>query len=223
MDAVDPLRALLADAWPLFGLEVRSERLLLRVPTDAELLDLMALARAGIHGEDEMPFAQPWSIQSSPDFERGYMAYHWASRSGWTAEAWELGLGVWTGDGEPRGMQSVGARGFATYRTIHTGSWLGRPHQGHGYGREMRAAVLGFAFDGLGARAAETEAFADNAASNAVSRGLGYVENGIGELAPQGEPRIIQRFRMTEAVWHSRPRPSLTIVGLDACRELFGA
>jgi hypothetical protein len=28
---------------------------------------------------------------------------------------------------------------------------------------------------------------------------------------------------MTDDVWRARPRPPLTIEGLDACRELFGA
>ncbi len=98
-----------------------------------------------------------------------------------------------------------------------------RPFQGDGYGKEMRSAVLSFAFDGLGARAAETEAFLDNAQSNGVSHSLGYAENGTGTLAPAGVPRDTQRFRMTEAMWRSRPRPPVTIVGLDACRERFGA
>ena len=73
-------------------------------------------------------------------------------------------------DGVPIGSQSILAEDFATFRMVHTGSWLGRAYQGRGFGKEMRAAVLAFAFDGLGARRAETEAFADNAASNAVTR-----------------------------------------------------
>ena len=94
-------------------------------------------------------------------------------------------------------MQALHARGFATQRTVDTGSWLGQDFQGRGFGKEMRAALLALAFDGLGARVAETEAFLDNAASNAVSRSLGYEENGFGSLAPEGVPRETQRFRMT--------------------------
>ncbi len=120
-------------------------------------------------------------------------------------------------------MQGVDARDFAHLRTVATGSWLSQTVQRQGYGREMRAAVLGFAFDGLEARLATTEAFLDNPASNAVSRSLGYEENGFGQLSPHGIPRQTQRFRMTEAVWRSRPRPPLEIIGLDACRDWFGA
>ena len=109
------------------------------------------------------------------------------------------------------------------HRTVDTGSWITRDWQGWGLGKEMREAVLAFAFDGLGARVATSEAFLDNAASNGVSRSVGYEDNGRGALAPQGVSRETQRFRMTEEGWRSRPRPPIEIEGLDACREMFGA
>lgn len=139
----------------------------------------MDLARAGIHPSGEMPFGVAWSILPSPAFERGYLAYHWANRSSWSAGDWELGLAA-SLDGVLIGMQGMHARQFATMRTVNTGSWVGRAHQGHGHGKAMRAAMLSLAFDGLGALHAETEAFLDNTASNAVSRSLGYAENGMG-------------------------------------------
>jgi RimJ/RimL family protein N-acetyltransferase len=212
----------LADVWPLFGLRLRSERLVLRLPTDAELLELIALAKAGIHPPDEMPFGVAWSTIPSPTFERQFLQHHWSIRGAWSPEQWVLNL-IAELDGVPVGSQSVRGNAFAIHRTIDTGSWLGRAYQGRGLGKEMRAAVLGFAFDGLGARVAETSAFLDNAASNAVSRSLGYVENGVGSLAPEGVARPTQKFRMTVEDWRARPRPALTIDGLDACRELFGA
>ena len=212
----------LADVWPLYGLRLRTERLVLRLPTEIELVALMDLARAGIHPPDEMPFGVAWSTLPSPEFERGFLRYHWGIRAGWTPADWELGL-MTELDGRPIGSQSVGAKEFAIHRTVATGSWLGRDFQGHGFGKEMRAAILGFAFDGLGARFAETSALLDNAPSNAVSRGLGYEENGRGSLAPNGVARETQQFRMSAEIWRSRPRPPLTIEGLDACREMFGA
>lgn len=215
-------RTELAQAFPLFGLRLRSERLELRLPTDDELLQLMDVARSGIHPPGEMPFGVAWSTMPSPAFERGYLAYHWANRSGWSADDWELGLAVWS-DGRPIGMQGMHARRFAALRTVGTGSWLALDVQGQGYGKEMRAAMLTLAFDGLGAMVAETEAFTDNAASAGVSRALGYEENGMGGLAPEGVLRETQRFRMTVERWRSRPRPPVDIEGLDACREMFGA
>ena len=80
----------------------------------------------------------------------------------------------------------------------------------------MRAAVLGFAFDGLGAQVAETSAFLDNAASNGVSRALGYEENGFGSLAPRGcrpgHPEIPDDRRGLAVA----AAPALAIEGLDA-------
>jgi len=152
-DASDP--ATLAAAWPLFALRIHSERLVLRLPTDDDLVRLMAVARAGIHPEGEMPFGVAWSTAPSPAFERGFMQHHWGMRAGWSPEAWQLNLLI-ERDGQPIGSQSVHAERFAVMRTVDTGSWLGREHQGQGYGREMRAAALTLAFDGLGARVALT-------------------------------------------------------------------
>ena len=47
--------------WPLFALRIRTERLVLRLPTERDLLALIALARAGIHPAGEMPFGVAWS------------------------------------------------------------------------------------------------------------------------------------------------------------------
>jgi RimJ/RimL family protein N-acetyltransferase len=207
--------------WPLFALRLRSERLVLRLPTDDDLVDLLAVAKAGIHPAGEMPFGVAWSTVPSPAFEPRFMAHHWEKRAAWSPDDWWLNLLVERG-GAPIGAQTIHASRFAVLRTVDTGSWLGRAFQGQGYGTEMRAAVVGFAFDGLGARAAQTEAFIDNAASNGVSRSLGYAENGRGSLAPEGVARETQRFRMTAQDWRSRRRPSLAIEGLDRCREMFG-
>jgi len=214
-------RTTLTDAWPLFGLRVRSERLVLRLPTDDEITELLSLAKAGIHPAGEMPFGVAWSTIPSPAFERGFVQHHWLHRASWSPGNWELNLMAEV-DGVAAGSQSIGAEAFAVHRTVHTGSWLGRAYQGRGLGKEMRAAVLAFAFDGLGARVAETSAFLDNAASNGVSRSIGYEENGVASLAPEGVARETQRFRMTLEGWRSRDRSPVDIEGLDACREMFG-
>ena len=208
--------------WPLFALRIRSERLVLRLPTDDDLVRLIDLATAGIHPPDEMPFDIPWSTLPSPAFEYGFLQHHWGMRAGWSPESWSCNLMI-EHDGEPIGSQSIRGKRFAVMRTVDTGSWLGLAHQGKGFGREMREAVLALAFDGLGALVATTEAFLDNAASNGVSRSLGYAENGRGSLAPEGIARETQRFRMTIEGWRSKPRGPVTFEGLDACLPLFGA
>ena len=222
MDAAEvPDRPALTDAWPLFRLRIRSEHLVLRLPTDDELMGLLGVARAGIHPPDEMPFGVAWTDRRGADFDRAFLQHHWEKRGAWQPDAWWLNLAVLF-DGRPIGSQTIHATGFATTRTVDTGSWLGRTFQGRGLGTEMRSAILAFAFDGLGAAAAESSAFLDNAPSNAVSRGVGYTENGRASLAPRGESRETQLWRMTEDAWRSRERPPVVIEGLDACRSMFG-
>ena len=79
----------------------------------------------------------------------------------------------------------------------------------------MRQAVLALAFDHLGAEVAETEAFLDNPASNRVSLAVGYEPNGFGRLAPRGVARETQRFRLTLEGWRARPRPPVTVEGVE--------
>ncbi len=216
-----PARTTLDAAWPLFALRLRTERLVLRLPTEDELLLMIEVAKAGIHEPDSMPFGVAWSTVPSPAFEQSFLKHHWGVRAAWTPSTWFLNLMVEL-EGAPIGSQSIDASDFAIDRTVHTGSWLGRAFQGYGFGKEMRAAVLGLAFDELGALVATSEAFLDNDASNGVSRSLGYEPNGFGSLAPEGVARETQRFRMTLESWRTRPRPPVAIEGLDACRDMFG-
>ena len=70
MSADEPLTTTLASAWPPFGLRIRSERLLLRLPTDADITALIDVARAGIHPPDEMPFLVPWTDDLEEEISR---------------------------------------------------------------------------------------------------------------------------------------------------------
>jgi RimJ/RimL family protein N-acetyltransferase len=207
--------------WPLFDLRIRTQRLELRLPTEVELLELAAIAASGIHPPEEMPFAVAWTDRPSPAFERGFFQYHWGTRAQWQPEKWTLDLGVWE-DGRLVGMQGVSASDFATLRTVSTGSWLGIAFQGRGIGKEMRSAVLGLAFDHLGADVATSGSFVDNPASAGVSRALGYEENGRDRLAPRGSARELIRYRMTREQWQARQRPEIEVTGLDRALELFG-
>lgn len=207
--------------WPLFDLRLRVADLELHLPTDEELVTLAALAKAGIHPPGPTPFGVAWSTLPSPAFERSFIQHHWSRRAGWQPDDWGLELMV-SLDGRPVGVQALYGRGFAVHRAVSTGSWLGRDWQGQGHGKAMRAAVLGLAFDHLGATVAGSKAFLDNGPSAGVSRSLGYVENGIGRIAPEGVSRETQRFLLTLETWRSRPRPRVEVEGLEGCLELFG-
>jgi RimJ/RimL family protein N-acetyltransferase len=207
--------------WPLFDLRIRTQRLELRLPTEVELLELAVIAAGGIHPPEEMPFAVAWTDLPSPAFERSLLQYHWGTRAQWHPEKWTLDLAVWD-DGRPVGLQGLAASDFATLRTVSTGSWLGRAFQGRGIGKEMRSAVLGLAFDHLGAEVATSGSFVDNPASAAVSRALGYEENGRDRLAPRGSAKELIRYRMTLDQWRAQPRPAIDVSGLERALELFG-
>lgn len=211
----------LVDLWPLYALRLTAGDLELRYPTEAELPAFADIVERGIHPPDEMPFGIAWT--DMPTAQRNLESYKWwtGSRGRWAADDWTLTMGVWQA-GQPVGFQDLRGPEFPKYRVVATGSWLGREFQGQGIGKRMRQAVLGLAFDHLGAVAAETEAFADNPASNRVSLGVGYEPNGYGQLAPRGTPRPTQRFRLTVAGWRARPRPALAVEGLDRCRHMFG-
>jgi RimJ/RimL family protein N-acetyltransferase len=108
-------------------------------------------------------------------------------------------------------------------REVHTGSWLGRRHQGRGIGTEMRAAVLHLAFAGLGADWAVSSAATDNPASIGVSRKLGYADDGTQLEVVRGQRRTELRFRLARQTWAARQTVPVEIEGLEPCRELLGA
>jgi RimJ/RimL family protein N-acetyltransferase len=207
--------------WPLYDIRVWTERLELRLPSEDELIELLEIARSGIHDPNEMPFGFAWTDQPSPFFERSFMQYHWSTRATFSPAKWSLDLGVWF-EGKLVGTQGIDAENFAVLRTVSTGSWLAREFQGRGIGKEMRQAVLGFAFDHLGAVWAKSGSFVDNPASAAVSRSVGYEEDGIEILAPRGEPRELLRWRMHVDQWHARERPRVEVGGLERSWDLFG-
>lgn len=209
------------DHWPLFGLELRTPRLTLTPARDEHLPALVAAIRSGVHDPAEHPFDTPWT--SAPDAELGpNTARHiWRSRAATGPQRWEVQFAVLL-DGNPVGLQNVRADDFAVARTITTGSWLQLAHQGLGLGTEMRAGLLMFAFDHLGAVRAESAAFADNPRSQRVSAKLGYRANGSSwRQRRPGECAESRQLLVTPGTL-VRPEWTVAVGGLDACRPLLG-
>lgn len=206
--------------WPLFDLRIMTSRVEIRMPDDDVLSDLARLASRGIHDPATMPFLHPWTDEPSPALERSLMQWGWRHRAEWTPNRWTFNGAVFV-DGEVVGVQSLMADDFAVERTVKTGSWLGRCHQGRGIGKEMRAAILSFAFDTLGAREALSGGFADNATSLNVSRSLGYEENGRRTILRRGLASEMIDLRMDVAAWRRSERCETKVLGFDGCREFF--
>lgn len=126
-------------------------------------------------------------------------------------------------DGHPIGSQSVCAKDFGIARTVETGSWLGQVYQGRGFGKEMRLAVLAFAFESLGAAITETEATSTNVRSIGVTRSVGYELDGSARHVVDGRAVDYVRARMSREVWRSKARPPIAVERLERCLPLFGA
>ncbi len=210
---------------PLPSLLLRTERLELRLPTDAEV---EALARAieehGIHPREEMPFAVAWTDAiGTPAFVPNMLRRFREQRQHRVPDDWRMNFLAFL-DGRPIGSQSIGAENFAIARSVATGSYLLRPFQGQGLGTEMRAAVLAFAFDVLEAERAESGAIAGNDASARVSEKLGYEHVGWSELSPRGEAVPERRFELVRERWLAQPHPAVEISGpLERVRTVLGA
>jgi len=194
----------------------------LRLPSFEELADLAQLAFDGVHDPAEMPFGVPWTDVPPAERARATMQWHWKNLSEITAEHWALPFAVLEG-GTVVGMQEIKGEKFAVCREVHTGSWLGRAHQGRGVGTEMRAAVLHLAFAELGAQWATTTAFEDNAPSNGVTRRLGYEYDGSEISERRGKPARQNRYRLSRERWEQQERIQVEVTGVDACRPLLGA
>ena len=208
--------------WPLFDLRVRTPRVELRYPDDELVVELARLAAKGIHDPDFMPFGVEWTDTPSPQLERKSLQHYWLARGQWTPEKWEIGFATIC-DGVVVGSQAMHGDDFAVLGTIETGSWLGRAHQGHGIGKEMRAAILHLIFAGLGARRAISGAWHDNKPSLGVSRALGYVENGDDTRMRRGQPDRHINLKLDREDWEPCRRDDVVIENLEPCLPMFGA
>lgn len=186
--------------WPAAGVRVRSGDLELRWIDDELLVQLAEAAGRGIHSPDSMPFEHPWTRGTPDEVARSVIAYQWDARSHVSPQRFVLELAV-IAEGVPVGVQGLVGNDWAVLRRVQTGSWLSQSHQGRGIGRRMRLLALHLAFEGLDAVEAKTGAFADNPASNAVSRRVGYDEDGSVRVAREGEAVLHHNYLMSRARW----------------------
>lgn len=208
------------DIWPLLGVRILVSDIELAPIDDRTALDLGRLAAGGIHG-NFLPFNTPWTRGSEVDVARNVYRYHSRLRQEMSAERWSLEFAARL-DHTLIGVQSLTAENYGTTRSAESGSWLGQSWQGKGIGTLNRIAILTLAFDGLGADEVTTSAWADNQASNAVTRKLGYEPNGEERLDREGRVTVQKRFRMSRQMWDSRGpelRPHTEIEGVEKLRE----
>ena len=209
----------LSSVWPLFGLTLATPRLELRPIQDHEIPAAVAAAQSGIHEPGRTPFSTAWAEAPLEELGPRMAQWHWRCRDECTPESWTLRLGIWH-ENELIGCQDIGAKDFAALKTVSTGSWLKQSVQGRGFGKEMRAAVVLYAFDWLGAEVAESEAADWNEASLGVSRSLGYELNGVTRKAWGTQIETVQHVRLTPGSF-KRPDWELQVKGHEAAAKFL--
>ncbi len=217
MDHTDQLAAL----WPPFALRVTCGPLVLRPLRDADFPEVLAVVHAGVHDPEARPFYFPWTDAKGAELDRSFLQYHWRARVELSPATWALDLGVWE-DGTFVGVQGVSTRDFAVTRTGETGSWLGQQFHGRGLGTLMRQAICVLCLDHLGFEEVTSGAFADNPASLAVSRKVGYRVDGQQRLARKGE--VATNIRLVLAPEDLvRPPHEVHVEGAEAFLDLVQA
>lgn len=210
-----------AELWAPFALRVDFGPLTLRAITDEDIGPLADLVREGLHEPGHMPFARPWTDAPADQLPRTMAAYYWHSRAGFGPEEWTLDLVVRIDD-EIVGVQGFSAKNYLVVRSGETGSWLGRRFQGRGIGTTMRQAMCALLFDHLDAAQITSSAFTDNPVSLAVSRKVGYIDNGMTrEQRRPGELAILHKLLLTPDRFR-RGEHTLTASGVAPLREAIG-
>ena len=147
---------------------------------------------------------------------------YWKSLGTWSVDSWSILFRVVDGD-RVVGVQGLEGEHFASLRTVDSWSWLDPAARARGMGVAMRTAVLALAFDHLGAQSAVSSASEDNVASLAVSRRIGYDDNGVSRsLSPSG-PCTLRHMLLSKHVWAASGRgAAVTVRGLDGSAPWFG-
>lgn len=207
--------------WPPFGLTITSGALTMSPVRDDDLPELVDLALAGVHDPGRMPFYFPWTDAPDGELPANMLQYHWSLRTNMSPELWTLEMAV-RYDGDLVGCQGVSTAHYPVTRTGETGSWLGRAHQGQGIGTRMRQALCVFMFDWMDAEEITSAAFVDNPSSLAVSRKVGYSENGHVRLKRRdGEMAVNRKLVLTPSDF-VRPAGDVQVTGAGPLRDFLG-
>lgn len=210
----------LEQIWPAFGLLVAVGPLTLRAMRDEDLPALAEAAAAGIHAEDLRPFPMSWAGGDAITLGRRLGGRFWAYRASLGSDEWAMPL-VARWHGRVIGIQGAEAARYAVLRTPDTFSWLTRDVQGHGIGTLMRQAICALFFDELDAHQITSGAYADNPASVAVSRKVGYRQNGT-KLELRDDAAALHHKFILDREAFVRPAMPISITGALGLRALLG-
>lgn len=204
--------------WPFFDLRIACGEVLLRGVTDADLDPLLAVLPDDLEMD---PAAERLTeLDADTDRRRLFTTEIWKHRGTWSPTSWCLDLAVEV-DGRVVGVQALEGERFPLLRTVDSFSWLAKEVRGRKLAVAMRIGVLTLAFEHLGAVAAVSSARTDNPPSLAVSRRLGYADNGLSLTDTPTGVAELQHVRLMRDAWGTS-QPSATVTGAEACLPWFG-
>ena len=206
----------------LYGLRIRTPRVELRIPTNNDIKVLHRVARGGIHDPAVMPFADPWTDKPEPEFGRSMQAELRQGRNTIGRTGWNVPFVVRARDvGSPL-LGVAWLRSTEEPGRFETSAWIARRFQGKGYGREVEAAVLAFAFEQCGAQEVSAGTFAFNGAGRSLARGAGFVETPADPVLNRGELAEYVTLTLDAAGYrnHAGNIP-VTVAGFDRVAHMF--
>lgn len=204
--------------WPFFDLRLTCGEVLLRGVTDADLDVLLGVLPDDL--EHDPRTERLAGLDDETDRRRMVAADVWKHRGTWSPTSWCLDLAVEVA-GEPVGVQALEGEDFPQLRTVDSFSWLAAHVRGRGLANQMRACILTMAFEHLDAVAAVSSARTDNPASLAVSRRLGYEDNGLSRTDTPTGVTELQHVRLTRDRWQPGQWP-VEVSGVEATLPWFG-
>lgn len=208
-----------SDLWPPADIVLTAGDLTLNAVSDDDLPGLVELALSGIHAPGFMPFDQPWTEADPAVLPRQFAQYYWAGRASFSPNDLRVDFAV-RRNGELVGTQGLSAEHYPVTRQAETGSWLALRFHGQGIGTRMRQMICAFLFDQLGADRIASGAFVDNPSSLAVSRKVGYRENGRQWKPRQGVAAEQTKLLLT-ADQFVRGEP-VTVTGAEPLQRFLG-
>ncbi len=208
------------EPWPLFGIELTVKDLVLSPLRESDIASLVSIYPDDAEHDPGEPLWSHTDLEANR--QRLLTQGYWRNWGSWSPDSWCLTFRV-VRSGVVVGVQSLEAGGFPTLRTVDSGSWLSRDARGRGIGTMMRTAVLALAFDHLGAQWAISASRPDNVAALAISRRLGYVDNGISRVLSPTGPCELRHLRLDRADWlNSKNGDAVGVHVPEECAPYFG-
>jgi len=210
----------LGNRWPLFGIRLTCGDVSLQPPQERDLERLVEIMPDDVEQDPDSVLLA--GLDPRANRQRLLLRAYWKSWADWSIESWCLNFRV-EHKGRVVGMQALEAEHFPDLRTVDSWSWLEPDRRSRGIGTAMRTAILGLAFDHLGALAAVSSAREDNLASLGVSHRIGYMDNGVSASRSPSGPCTLHHVRLTREGWQASGRSSsVSVSGLEGCGPYFG-